>query len=221
MNSSIQQFNIEYPDSWRRANEIQEHILEWIKGSDKMVIGIDGYSAAGKSTILACLSEINSNVIKLHLDDFLKSSEERSKLMRGVQDKTVMFEKNWYRYDLVEDLLKKFKSGSNEVIKLELYDYDQKEVVTKEYDLSKSILVVEGIFLFHPELPINKYLDQRVYINVDFDSADEKREDREKKRWGEDYTALNQENSFSAPFSEVYRDYYNNYYHFGSNLEIK
>ena len=57
----------------------------------------------------------------------------------------------------------------------------------KIFDLSKRIMVVEGVFMFHPELPLNKLWDKRIYLRGDIDKIDERRIKLEKDRWGKDY----------------------------------
>jgi len=200
---------------------IAKEINEQIKDKLKIIVGIDGYSASGKSTVLDEILNMNHNVVGIHLDDLMKSSDERVFLMNNAKDKSKIFEFEWYRYDLVIELLRKFKNNSNETVELNLYDYDKKKNVKKIYDLSRNILVIEGIFLFHPELEVNKYFDKRFYIEVDFNKGDERREEREKKRWDKDYILPDHPDSFVIPYMEAYRRYNEKYYPFGANKVFK
>lgn len=205
-------------EKFPQSFEIAQSIYEEIKNKKRIIVGIDGYSASGKSTVLDCLMELNSNITGIHLDDFLKSSEDRVELMRAAEDKSKVFEYEWYKYPILEEIFKKWKNGTKEVIKCTIYDYDKKEYVEKEYDLSNNILVIEGIFLFHPNLVLNKYLDERFYIEVDFEKTDIIREEREKKRWGEGYVPPTHPDSFVLPYMEAYRRYVKNYYPFSAKI---
>ena len=165
--------------------KINRHIDAWLKEKSRLVIAIEGYSASGKTTVADCVAKGNKNIAVVHLDDLLKSSKERVDLMNSGEDRSKVFEFKWYQYDLLNTLVEKFRQGVP--YSIEVYDYDLKKMVTKTYDLSKQVLIVEGIFLLHPEHEISKAFDKRIYLAVDFDKADNRRNRREKKRWGKNY----------------------------------
>lgn len=202
--------DLTFSRSKKIAQEINAHIKLWQKELSRLIIGIDGYSASGKTTVADCLAKENSEVVVIHLDDFLKSSEERVKMMSGGEDKSKVFELNWYRYDLLEKIAEKFKQSVQ--YSLEVYDYDLKKYVTKNYDLSKPIMLIEGIFLYHPEHAISGVFDKKVYLDVDFEEADNSRIQRDKKRWGNEYVDETHPDSFVKPFKEAYRRYFNDYH---------
>ena len=41
--------------------------------------------------------------------------------------------------------------------------------------------------MFHPELPLNKLWDKRIYLEGDIEKIDERRIKREKEKWDKDY----------------------------------
>lgn len=59
--------------------------------------------------------------------------------------------------------------------------------ISKTYDFSKKIMVIEGVFMFHPELSRSKLWDKRIYLEGDLEKIKERRIKREKERWGENY----------------------------------
>lgn len=201
--------NRQNPRSNKIAADISRNINLWLKEKDRLVVGIEGYSASGKTTIADCLAETNSGVVVIHLDDLLRSSEDRMALMNSGKDRSKVFELEWYRYDLLQNIVAKFSTRT--LFSTEIYDYDLKKMVNKFYDLSKPVMVIEGIFLFHSEHAISKVFDKKIYLAVDFERADSRRTRREKKRWGNEYVDEAHPDSFVRPFKEAYRRYFNNY----------
>lgn len=198
--------NQEFPRSKRIAHKINTHINLWSKNKDRIIIGIEGYSASKKTTIADCIAKAHKQVVVVHLDDILKSSEQRIKMMHSAMDRSVIFELNWYNYDLLNTIVQKFRHSTPFTI--DIYDYDLKKTVIKNYNFKKQILIIEGIFLFHPEHEVSKIFDKRIYLDVDFEKADLRRDRREKKRWGKNYVDENHPNSFVKPYKEAYRRYY-------------
>lgn len=175
--------NKQFSRSQKIAIKINKSVNLWLKEKDRLVIGIEGYSASGKTTIADCLAKENSQVVVIHLDDLLKSSEERATMMKSGEDRSRVFELKWYRYDLLDTIVEKFRQSLP--FSIEIYDYDLKKMVKRIYDLSRPVLVIEGIFLFHSEHAISKTFDKKVYLAVDFDKADDRRSRREKKTLGQ------------------------------------
>ncbi len=79
-----------------------------------------------------------------------------------------------------------FRNGESSYITT-VYDGDSGELVGKTFTLNKKILVVEGVFMFHPELALSKFWDKRIYLHGDISQIDERRVKREKERWGDKY----------------------------------
>ena len=70
------------------AKRINRMIKKWLSDGKKIVIGIDGYSGSGKTTILGYLARINSEVLPLFLDDFIEHWSKRKKMMEKAKDKS-------------------------------------------------------------------------------------------------------------------------------------
>ena len=190
--------------------EILHKLNEWFKDKNKLVIAIDGYSGVGKTTILEEIAKANKNVLAIYLDDFILTGKEREKSLLKSKDKPNVFELNWYDYKKVKDLVGKFRNNTG-IYSTKIYDpktdsYDK----NKEFDLSKKILIIEGVFLLHSELFKNTW-DKTIYLKTDFKKADERRIIREKKKWGKDYYPEDKDGSFTKLFKIAYRNYISKY----------
>lgn len=195
------------------AHQLNEQFKTWRKGDAKLVVGIDGYAGAGKTTLVDQLGALNKDVLVVHLDDFIHHWKDRKSWMDEAKDKSRVFEYKWYRYDALEQLIKEFKSQKAGSVKIKTYDFDKNEFDSgKEFDLSKKILVVDGIFLFHPDHTVSKLLDRKVYLRIDVAKGDERRITREKQRWGKDFVEDNAPGSYVKYFKEAYLRYMNLYH---------
>lgn len=87
-------------------------------------------------------------------------------MIESAKDKAKVFEYEWYRYDDLEKLVKQFMKKRG-VVKAKVYDYDKNDFTVRKYDLSKKIMVIDGIFLFHPKHAINKLWDKKIYLDAD------------------------------------------------------
>jgi len=188
--------------------EVSKKLSEWLREKEKLVIGIDGYSASGKTMLLRSLAESNPDVLPVYMDDFIRLSSERVRLMTEVEDRSRVFETQWYRYDKLEELIRKFKEEGQGMYEVDVYDYDKNAFgPPHQFDLSKKILILEGIFLFHPELSISKMWDKKIYLDTHLEQADARREQRERERWGDKYVPETHPDSFLVPYKVAYRRY--------------
>lgn len=194
--------------SERVAVKINEKITTWTNNRAKLVVAIDGYAGAGKTTIADFIAKQNPNVLVVHLDDFIRHWKDRKQMIKKAEDKSKVFEYNWYRYEDLGKLIKGFKVKNKGSLKLKIYDFDKNKFGHKKsFNLSKKILVVDGIFLFHPKHKISSLLDKKIYLDIDFAKADRKRITREKKRWGKSYIPENHPDNWTKYFKIAYRRY--------------
>lgn len=194
------------------AKKINEQIKVWQKDHAKLVVAIDGYAGSGKTTVADFIEKQNSDALTVHLDDFIHHWKNRKKMIDEAKDKSEVFEHNWYRYDDLERLIKEFKNKNKGVIKFKVYDYDKNDFGPKKsFDLSRKVLVIDGVFLFHPKLKISKMFDKNIYLDIDFSKADKKRIAKEKKKWGKDYIPENHPDNWTKYFKEAYRGYVKKY----------
>jgi uridine kinase len=190
------------------AQDIDNHITKWQREKNRLIVAIDGYSGSGKTTVLNYLARQNSSILAVHLDEFITHWKVRKQMMDSARDRSLVFEYKWYRYQELVNLLRAFKRNRGQSMAFRMYDFERNDFgATKVFDLSKPVLVIEGILLFHPRIAISKLLDKRVYLAVDFAKADRRRVAREKKQLGGRYVSENHPDSYIVPFKVAYRRY--------------
>src|SRR3989338_4595038 len=194
--------------SERIAKKINEKIRAWAKGHAKLIVAVDGYAGSGKTPVADFIAKQNKDVLMVHLDDFIHHWKDRKRMIEKAKDKSQVFEYNWYRYDDLEKLVREFKTKSKGSIKFKTYDYDKNDFGPRKlFDLSKKILVIDGIFLFHPKHKISRGWDKTIYLDADFAKADKKRIAREKKKWGKNYISESHPDNWTRYFKKAYRRY--------------
>ncbi|MCR4284143.1 MAG: AAA family ATPase [Parcubacteria group bacterium] len=198
--------------SERIAKKINDNIQAWSKDYAKLIIAIDGYAGSGKTTVADFIAKRNPDVLVIHLDDFINHWKVRKKMIDRAKDKSQVFEYKWYRYDELEKLVTNFKTENKGILKVKTYDYDKNDLGSlREFDLSKKILVIDGIFLFHPKHKISKIWDKTIYLDVDFAEADKRRISREKKKWGKSYIPESHPDNWTRYYKEAYNRYIKKY----------
>ena len=169
------------------AQKINEVISGWAKDASKLVVAIDGYTGVGKTTLLNNLAAINPDIIPVNRDDFMLSREVVQEKLAKADDRSKVFELEVSDDKKLEDFIKKFRN-TDEPYRIDTYDGVSGNVnVPKTYDFSKKIMVIEGVFMFHPEFSRSKFWDKRIYLQGDINKIDERRIKREKERWEKDY----------------------------------
>ena len=197
-------FNLKVEGFIKRINALS-------KKDKKLVIAIDGYSASGKTTLLKKLEKNNKNVLAVFMDDFILTAKKRERSIKKARNKSKVFELDWYDYKKIRTLINEFGIKNKGYYKTKLYNSDADRIdISKKFDLSKSILIIEGIFLFHPKLFKNMF-DVKVFLDVDLAYADKRRVKREKKRWGKDYISEDSLDSWTNLFKIAYRRYLKEY----------
>ncbi len=181
------------------------------KKYEKLVVAIDGYSAAGKTTLLKKFEKDNKNVLAVFMDDFILTGKGRGQSIKKAKDKSKVFELDWYDYKKIKTLIKEFRAKNKGYYKTKIYNSDTDKIdILKKFDLSKNILVIEGIFLFHPKLFKNMF-DIKVFLDIGLAYADKRRVRRERKRWGKEYISEDSPNSWTNLFKIAYKRYLKEY----------
>jgi len=169
-----------------QIKQIEQKMDEYSKKYQKLVVGIDGYSGIGKTTLLNQLIESNQNIVPVFRDDFIKPRKIIETLLKNANDRSIIMELEWCDNEKIKDLVKSFKESNGAYI-TKIYNSDTGDVdIEKTYDLSKQIMVIEGIFLFHPKLT-GDIFDFKIFLEGDNEGADKRRRKREKERWGDKY----------------------------------
>lgn len=177
------------------AKVIHSKILQWSEGRNKLVIAIDGYTGVGKTTILNALVQLNSDILPVHMDDFILPPAEFKKILTDSTDRSTAFELHRNDYAKVENLVNTFRATNEEVALLVSNPESGAIDVSKLLDCSKAIMIIEGVFMFHPKL-LNHLWDKRIYLDGDTGIIDARRIEREKQRWGEKYFPETHPDSF-------------------------
>lgn len=194
-----------------RDMKIEQLIKEIIKKTDrKIIIGIDGYSGAGKTTLLKSLVRNNKNILPIYMDDFILTGKDRLKSIKNAKDKSIVFELKWNNIKKIKHLVNQYRT-LNKLYAVKVYNpktdrYDK----IKNFDLSKKILILEGIFLFHPKL-FHNFFDIKIFLDANVATADKRRIKREKKRWGNKYFSEDHPDAFIRLFKIAYARYTKQY----------
>lgn len=177
------------------AKEINKNLILWLEEKEKLVVAIDGWTGVGKTTILKELEKLNQNIVCINQDDFILSTEEIQNLLKQEKDHSIVFELKNINLKAIKDPINQFRSGKG-IFSIKTFNFKTGEVdVEKSFDLNKKILVMEGVFMFHPDL-LNNIWDKRIYIDGNISVIDKRRVEREKERWGENYFPEDHPDSF-------------------------
>ena len=132
-----------------------EKLIKYIENNSQKVIGLDGPSGSGKSSLARFLEE-NYNVLVFHTDDYFlpeeRKTESRLSEPGGNLDYERM-EKEIFEH-LAEDKIisNKYNCMSNKLEKRNTF-------------ITKSIILIEGVYSLHPRF--RNYYDYSVFLNID------------------------------------------------------
>lgn len=168
------------------AQKANNAIIEWARGRDKLIVAVDGYTGIGKTTLLNNLVALNPDILAVNRDDFVISTSELDKLLAKAEDKSVVWELEVTDNQAIENLIDAFRNSQSPYITKVRDDSSREISLEKTFDTSKKILVIEGVFMFHPK-GLNHLWDKRIYLEGDTNEIDARRIAREKARWGDDY----------------------------------
>jgi len=192
------------------AIRINKDIIKWAQRHEKIVVAIDGYTGSGKTSVAKRIAELNPNCLVVHLDDFIEHWEKRKQMMDSAQDRSKVFEHNWYRYDAVKRLVKAFLIGRRK-IRLKVYDFDKNGFVIRPFDISVKIVIIEGIFLLHPRHKLNTLCNRSVFLKTNPRKAEARHFAQEKKRWGDACLPEDHPDSYFRDFRVAYERYLDRY----------
>ena len=193
------------------AKKVNAVITRWSKDTSKLVVAIDGYTGVGKTTLLNNLAKVNPNILPVNRDDFQIPRSKFTKLYKNAKDENVKDRSHIFELESndsvkLNKLVEAFRT-SNKSYKIKVYDGVSGRVsIPKTFDLSKKIMVIEGVFMFHPKL-LNKILDKRIYLQGNIKQIDERRIVREKKRWGKNYFPETHQDSYFRQVIVAFRRY--------------
>jgi uridine kinase len=169
---------------------IKKNISVWLSERQKLVIAIDGYSGAGKTTILKSLAAQMSVIKPVHMDDFVSSANTNDVVRCDSKGKPTGLFLKWRP----KSGLPRFRNA--------IADF-------KSSRSKYRILVVEGVFLQHPEVLGNTrdVVDHFIYVDVNHKTADSRRAKRERARWGAAYVPESHPASYARHFKVAHKQY--------------
>jgi uridine kinase len=199
--------------SQQTSKKILSNIELWEEGSSKLIVVLDGYAGSGKTTIAEYVGLENKDIAVINLDDFIKHWKVRKRLIEKSINKAKIFEYQWYRFKEVEEVIKIFKKKNKGILKINAYDFDKNDFgKVLKLDLSKKVLLIEGIFLLHPEYKLNNIIDKKIYLDADMLKSDKRRVSREKKKFKENFLADDHPDNWVRYFKVAYKNYLNKYH---------
>jgi uridine kinase len=172
----------------KTADSIVRLMRTWKTESREMriVVGLDGYSGMGKTTIAREIAQRCPDISVISMDDIVCTANTKDFLNSQLDRNDGQLKLMWKP----EDGIKKLRTTVSKWRKKP----------------GKGILLVEGIFLFHPDL-LNDLWDKRIYLDGNMKQADSRRVAREKKRWGKQYFPETHPDSFACLFKIAHRRY--------------
>ena len=132
------------------------------------IVGISGIDCAGKSTLArrlaADLREAGETVVLVGGDDFNRPRSERSTY--PAEDRDYGFAYG----ELIQQVLEPARAGKHVATRLRVKDWERDAWDERVFVVEPgAIVIVEGVFLFTPELlPL---LDLKVWLEISFDDA--------------------------------------------------
>ena len=195
------------------ARKINQKITKWAQQDNRLIVAIDGYAGSGKTSVANRIGELNSSCLVVHLDDFIKPWQVRKQMLDTARDQSRVFEYRWYRYNTVERLVKRFLSVNTESIHLKVYDFGENKFLAPQmFNLSKNILIIEGVFLLHPSHKRNTFWQKRIFFNTDLEKADNRKIAEIRQKFGAKWSPKDHPDSYLYYFHKVYMQYLNHYH---------
>ncbi|MFE7774593.1 uridine kinase [Streptomyces sp. NPDC057445] len=159
------------PAASAERGALVEEIAERVQalGRERLLVGIDGFTAAGKTSfgheLAESLSAAGRPVLRATLDDFKKPWRERHLYDRESGEG---YYRNAYDYEAVRRLLldpcRLPEAAACALCSIDPLTQRDHSTATTPVP-ADAVLIVDGLFAFRPE--INEYWDFRVWLRVD------------------------------------------------------
>jgi uridine kinase len=149
-------------------------------GQGPIVVAVDGYPGAGKTTTADILKKNGFQVIRQ--DSYLLPLKERLRLLEKSSNREKTVQLSFHEDRRLSEDVKAWRNKAD----------------------SKQVLVVEGVFLLDRRR-YPKLWDRTVYLKADWALTDARRVEREKRRWGSQYVPETDPQSLFAIVVSAYR----------------
>jgi len=152
-------------------------------GMNRIIIGISGCSASGKSFIVKyILDNLGEDIVSvLYQDNYYKKREQQVKDDKGNYNFDLPTS---FHIDQLIDDIKKIKNG--EVVIRNEYTFNNPDVIPKKIIVKpKPIVLVEGLFLFDNS-DLSSLFDKKIFIDSKIETMIDRRIKRDYKIRGYD-----------------------------------
>ena len=172
-----------------------------------VIVGINGVDGSGKTTLSIYLAEallaMGLSVCRVSVDDFLHPREHRYR--RGRQSPEGYYEDSVDYEAMIEGTLKPALNaeGGSMRCKTKHFDLVNDERLEVFEDLAgDSCLLIEGVFLFRPE--IVPFLHIKIFIHSDFDAVLRRVMTRDRAVFGDEVAVQSQYEKKYIPGQRLY-----------------
>lgn len=124
-----------------------------------LFVAIDGYSAAGKSTLARAIAEALPGVQVVETDDFYRMMDENERFDLPPQE---AYERDYDWQRLRRDVLAPLRAGT--VARYRRYDWNTGALVGFTEVKPEGVVVVEGVYSFRPEL--RSFYDLSIFVTT-------------------------------------------------------
>jgi uridine kinase len=136
--------NIETQNNNQKIIDFLVNLIEkFSAGREKTIIGIEGASGIGKTTIINLIQKNNDSFDVLHTDLFHNDKEYKGEVLKTLKKKSEVFEKGWFDSKKILNAIETFKKDS-----------------------SKKVLIIDGVFLHNKEI-FGDAIDKIIYLKSD------------------------------------------------------
>lgn len=192
-------------DNFIRA--IIDRVVLWQANHDqRLVVGLDGTSGIGKTTIAQQIAERYPHVTVVHLDHFMFPYTDRARALRAAADKPSVYTTAWYNISALQKLIRTFRAPHDtrtlDIIHTAL---GKEKPKTKTYNMMNKILLLEGVFLRHSSFLPKKMFDKHIFLTTHPAIIHSRKENRAKRRYSN--KEINTYNVLHLIFSVAWKRY--------------
>lgn len=150
-------------------NRLATHVAGYGREDGPLVVGVTGIDASGKSSMPSLLEEelvqLGHAVQVIRLDDFHRPRIDRYR--EGLSEPEKYYEQSFDLKRLSDEVLRPISDEGELEISLICLDLlEDKWSVERQYSVKEdSIVLLDGVFLFRPEL--SHYVDLMIFLRVD------------------------------------------------------
>ncbi|MCC5036444.1 uridine kinase [Streptomyces sp. WAC 00631] len=169
-------------------------------GGGRLLVGIDGFTAAGKTgfghELARHVAAAGRPVLRATLDDFKKPWRDRHLYDRESGEG---YYRNAFDYEAVERLLLRRcrRPGETSAVLCSIDPLTQRDHSDQPTPLAPdTVLIVDGVFAFRPE--INTYWDFRIWLHVDPEVSVRRGAERDRERSGADAESIHRDRYLAA-----------------------